>query len=221
LSIELLAIGMWEPPCDSVVEEAINTTSCSLNAERRGRLLKNISCKLIVFKISAGNLRYYYNEAIWRRTHEQLQSRVFSAWYPSSPHPPSPTALTFCLLKASSPFSGFSRQSCHPHSHHCQVGCHAERRGFESSMPLLAVVKEPKNDRRTHDRTPPISPRLYPVAKSLLGPRLPPGLSGLGISRCAKCARAPGLCNPPDILSSFPFLPRPRAGLPGLLLVQN
>jgi hypothetical protein len=68
----------------------------------------------------------------------------------------------------------------------------------------------------THDRTPPINPKLYPVAKSLPGP---PGPSPLGISkRRLKCDRAEGLVRGPPRDSSKLAA---RAGLPGLLACQN
>ena len=73
---------------------------------------------------------------------------------------------------------------------------------------------------RTQDLTPPMSPKLYPVAKSLLA-RPPLGLSCLGISRWPRCDSAVGLFIAPDRSISLPLRLIPLAGLGGLLLCQN
>lgn len=71
--------------------------------------------------------------------------------------------------------------------------------------------------RHTQARTPPIKPRLYPVAKSSLRP-LPIGLSGRLIDstrdRCDFCPV--GLLRPRELLRSTLFLAL-GAGLPGRL----
>ena len=60
----------------------------------------------------------------------------------------------------------------------------------------------------THDLTPPIRPRLYPVAKSLLAPCL-------GMSKCCRWLKAVGLVTRRSVW--LLLLLRPLAGLPGLL----
>jgi hypothetical protein len=88
--------------------------------------------------------------------------------------------------------------------------------GSASSVDTLASCCCTLDAQLTHDRTPPINPRLYPVAKSLAEP----GLSPLGISRRRlRCDSAEGLVRGPPLAVSSKLAE--RAGLPGRLACQN
>lgn len=108
----------------------------------------------------------------------------FKTWCPSCLQLQSLCAQPFCPWKESSPPSDSWCQSSRLRFLHSQADYHAEKYDFESSLQDVSTCYQKEFWKQlTQDLTPPIKPRLYPVAKSLLGPRLPPGLSVLGISR--------------------------------------
>lgn len=106
---------------------------------------------------------------------------------------------------------------CLPHCYHFRDGHRGLSVGSASSNAHVSIhtsTMSVSDGQLTHDRTPPINPRLYPVAKSL------PGLSPLGISRrFLRCDSADGLVRGPPLDVSSKLAA--RAGLPGRLACQN